>query len=131
MALIDLKDIGKPVFYKMGEFIYEEDEGIGDPCIFYLLEGKVELEKKYNPIQKEAFFYEPGDVVGMLEVYTHSRRITRLKTLTDVKAVGLSREEFEHAMVSNMSFTLTSIRLLSKMLRNVNERIKTLPEVNR
>ena len=128
MAIIDLKGTGKPVFYKGGEVIYEEDDNLGDPCIYYILEGKIEVVKNYNSIQKELFAYNAGEIFGMLEVYTPSRRVTHARALSDVKAIGLSKDEFEQAMVISMNFTLMSIRLLSKMLRQINEKIRKLPD---
>jgi len=128
MAIIDLQGIGKPVFYKGGELIYEEDDNLGDPSIYYLIEGKVEIVKNYNSVEKELFLYTAGEIFGMLEVYTPSRRVTHARALSDVKAVGLNKDEFEQAMLSSMNFTLTSIRLLSKMLRQINERIKKIPD---
>ncbi|MDH5655308.1 MAG: cyclic nucleotide-binding domain-containing protein [Spirochaetia bacterium] len=128
MAVIDLKGIGKPVFYKGGEILYEEDDNLGDPCIYYIVEGKIEVVKNYNTLQKELFSYGDGDIFGMLEVFAPSRRVTHARALSDVKAVGMNKDEFEQAMIASMNFTLTSIRLQSKMLRQINDRIKKLPD---
>jgi CRP-like cAMP-binding protein len=128
-TIVELKGAGRPVLLKKGDLIYEEDQAAADPCVYYILEGNIELSKKYTPLQKEIFVYGPGDPVGILEVYTHTRRITNARAATDVKAVALGKDDLEKTIMGNLQFALHSIRILSKMLRQVNERIKKLPEV--
>lgn len=117
---------GKPVAFKRGEKIYETDFLLTEQCIYLILEGKVELVRKYTPIQKEIFVCEKGDIFGILEPYTGNARLTDAMATTDVQAITFSRSDFEKAMTNNLNVALSAIRLLSKMLRQINSRIKKI-----
>lgn len=117
---------GKPISFLAGEQIYQPDFTVGEPSTFLLLDGEVELLKKYTPLQKESFRYRKGELFGMLEVYTGTVRLTGARALTDVRAIGYTRIDLEKAMVANLNFALSAIRELSKMLRQINARLKEL-----
>lgn len=122
----DFKEIGKPRSYFPGDVIYEPEFLVGDPSAFLILEGKVDVIKRYTPLQKEIFHFEKGDVFGVLEIYTGTPRLTQAVAVSEVKAVGYSKAELEKAMVGNLNFAIQSIRSLSRMLRQVNHKLKTL-----
>ena len=121
-----LIELGNRIRFNQGEEIYRADFLVGDPPVFWIMEGKVEVIKKYTPLQTESFHYEKGDLFGMLEVYTGTQRLTSAHARTDVEVIGYTRDNFEKAMSSNLNFALLAIRLLSKMLREINVRIKNL-----
>lgn len=120
-------EIGTRVQFKPGEKIYEPDYLISDHCVYYIEAGSVEIRKRYTPLQSDTFELKPGDIFGMLEVYLGTNRISDAVAKSAVSAVAFSRVEFEKSMVSNLGFALQTIRILSKMLRQVNGRIKQLP----
>ncbi len=122
----DFKEIGKTVSYFPGDVIYETEFLVGDPSAFLILDGKVDVIKKYTPLQKEVFHFEKGDVFGVLEIYTGTPRMTQAVAVTEVKAIGYSKAELEKAMVGNLNFAIQSIRSLSRMLRQINHKIKSL-----
>ncbi|MCE9599440.1 MAG: cyclic nucleotide-binding domain-containing protein [Spirochaetia bacterium] len=124
ISLESIKGIGRVVSFEAGSKIYEADYLVGEPCSFLILEGEVEVTKSYTPLQKDVFLYGKGEVFGMLEVYVNTARLTDARALTAVQAIGFSRNEFERAMAANLGFALTCIRLLSKMLRQVNHKLK-------
>ncbi|MEQ8352577.1 MAG: cyclic nucleotide-binding domain-containing protein [Leptospiraceae bacterium] len=122
-----LTELSQPVEFRSGEKIYEMDYTIGDPCAYLILEGDVRVMRKYTPLKMENFDLTKGDLFGMLEVYLGTARITDAVARTGVRALGFSKVQFERAMVSDISFALQSIRVLSKMLRQINGHIKELP----
>lgn len=124
ISLESIKGIGKVVSFEAGARIYEADYLVGDPCSFLILDGEVEVTKSYTPLQKDVFAYGKGEVFGMLEVYVNTARLTDARAVTAVQAIGFSRVEFERAMAANLGFALNCIRLLSKMLRQVNHKLK-------
>ena len=112
--------------YQIDDVIYRSDYLVTEPSIYMILSGEVQLTHKYNALQKEIFGYSQGDIIGVLEVYTGGERLTEAVARTEVHAVCFSREQFEKNMVGNLKFALIAIRNLSKMLRQINGRIKTL-----
>lgn len=126
MAKESVANYGKPVTFNSGDMIYQSDFLVGDPSVFLILDGEVEVIKKYTPLQKEIFRYKKGGLFGMLEVYTGTVRLTAARAATDVRAIGFSRVEFERAMVANLNFALSAIRELSRLLRQINSRLKEL-----
>lgn len=124
--LESIKGIGRQVTFEPGARIYQADYLVGDPCAYLILEGEVEVVKSYTPLQKDVFPYGRGDVFGMLEVYVNTARLTEARAVTQVQAVGFSRVEFERAMAANITFALTCIRILSRMLRQVNLKLKAI-----
>jgi CRP-like cAMP-binding protein len=123
---IQPKESGVRKAFQIDEIIYRADYLVTEPCVFMILSGEVDVIHKYNPLQKEVFRYSQGDIVGVLEVYTGSERLTEAVARTEVQAMCFTREQFESNMVANLKFALIAIRNLSKMLRQVNGRIKTL-----
>ncbi len=123
---LTLKDKGRPLSFVSGDFLYHADYTIGDPAVFLILEGEVELVRRYNPIQKEIFRFGKGELVGLLEVYAGSSRMTDAIARGDVRALGFSRPEVERNMAHDLKLGIMAIRSLSRMLRQVNDRIKTL-----
>jgi len=122
-----IKGIGRLMNFEAGAKIYEADYLVGDPCSFLIIGCDVEVVKSYTPLQKDVFRYSKGDVFGMLEVYVNTARLTEAKAVTPVQVVGYSRVEFERAMAANLGFALTCIRILSRMLRQVNLKLKQMP----
>lgn len=122
----DITEYGKSVTFFPGDVIYEPEFLVGDPSAFLIVEGKVDVIKRYTPLQKEVFHFEKGDVFGVLEVYTGTPRLTQAVAVSEVKAVGYSKSELEKAMVGNLNFAIQSIRSLSRMLRQINQKIKSL-----
>ena len=120
------EEIGTTVSYSSGDEIYAADFLVQDPCIFLIKQGRVAVVKKYTPLQKEEFLLERADLFGMLEVFTGGPRITTARAATDVELTAFSRAEFERSLKTNLTLALRAIRQLSKMLRQVNGRIKTL-----
>ncbi len=120
------EEMGTTVSYASGDTIYEAEFLVQDPCIFLVKQGQVAVVKKYTPLQKEEFVFERGDVFGMLEVFTGGPRITFARAVTDVELAAFSRAEFERSLKTNVNLALRAIRQLSKMLRQVNGRIKKL-----
>ncbi len=126
-SLDSVKGIGRPMTFEPGQKIYQSDYLVGDPCAFLIIEGEVELVKSYTPLQKDVFKYGKGDVFGMLEVYVNTARLTDARAVNQVQVIGFSRVEFERAMAANLSFALACIRILSRMLRQINIKLKQIP----
>ena len=120
------EELGTTVSYASGDVIFQADFLVQDPCIFLIRQGQVSVAKKYTPLQKEDFLHERGDLFGMLEVFTGGARTTTARALTDVELAAFSRAEFERSLKSNLNLAIRAIRQLSKMLRQINGRIKKL-----
>jgi CRP-like cAMP-binding protein len=118
--------LGSPLSYHRSDNIYLPDYLVTDPSVYLILEGEVQIIHKYNPIQKEVFQYKKGDLFGLLELYTGTRRITSAVATTELHCIAFTRENFEKAMIGNLNFAISAIKIMSRMLRQVNGRIKTL-----
>lgn len=117
---------GSSLSFESGAQIYQSGFLIADPCIFLILEGRVEIKKRYNALQNDTFEYGPGHTFGMLEVYSEKERYTDALALSPVKVMAFSRAQFEKNMVGDLNFAILPIRLMSGMLRQLNLRIKQL-----
>ncbi|MEQ9365837.1 MAG: cyclic nucleotide-binding domain-containing protein [Leptospirales bacterium] len=123
---MQLKETGTGKTYRIDEVIYRADYLVMEPCVYMILSGEVDLVHKYNALQKEVFSYTQGDIIGALEVYTGSERLTQAVARTEVQVICFTRDQFEKNMIGNLKFALIAIRNLSKMLRQINGRIKKL-----
>ena len=70
------------------------------------------------------FLLQKGEVFGMLEVLNGGNRYTSAIAEDDVQAIAFTRVEYEKNLVANLSFALLNIRIMSKLLRELNLRIK-------
>ncbi|MCB1307666.1 MAG: cyclic nucleotide-binding domain-containing protein [Leptospiraceae bacterium] len=117
---------GTTVSYTAGDIIYRPDFLVQDPGAFLILDGEVEVTRKYTPLQKEVFVHGPGELFGVLEIYTGGTRQTEARARGDVRVIAFTRAQLERNMVADLNFGILAIRVLSKMLRQLNSKIKTL-----
>ena len=122
----NITEFGRPASYQPGDNIYEADQLVGSTAIYFILDGEVDIIKKYTPLQKEIFPHKKGDIFGMLEVYTGGPRVTDAIATSMVQVVGFNRADFEKAMIANLGFAVLGIRVLSRMLRQMNDTIKKI-----
>ncbi len=121
------EELGHPLSFKEGDYVYKQGQLLDDLRVFYILEGKVTLRRKHTALKHDELHYEKGDMFGILEVYLGKARITEAQCMTDVKLLGFTREGVEKLMTSELSVSLSIIRSLSAILRKVNRHIKELP----
>lgn len=121
-----LAERGKNVSFHSGQVIYKADYLVADPCAFLIIEGKVEVTHKYTALEREVFEHGPGEVFGVLEIYTGTPRITEAVAKGEVHAIAFTRSELERNMIADLRFAILTIKLLSRILRQVNLRIKKL-----
>ncbi|MCB1172792.1 MAG: cyclic nucleotide-binding domain-containing protein [Leptospiraceae bacterium] len=119
-----LTESGTLVKFRKGETIYKKDFLVNELCVFLIVEGQVELAKSYNALHKDRFLLQKGEVFGMLEVLNGGNRYTSAIAEDDVQAIAFTRVEYEKNLVANLSFALLNIRIMSKLLRELNLRIK-------
>lgn len=124
--LQQIQGLGKPMHFAEGDKIYSDDYSVTEPCIYLVLSGNVTILKRYTPLQKDSFLLGPGEIFGMIEVYTGTHRLTDAIAQTRLEVLAFSKVEFEKAMVSSIQFALGTIRILSKILRQVNDKIRKL-----
>ncbi|MBW7858981.1 MAG: Crp/Fnr family transcriptional regulator [Leptonema sp. (in: Bacteria)] len=121
------EELGHPMSFKRGEYIYKQNQLLDDLRVFYILDGDVTLRRKYTALKSDELHYQKGDMFGILEVYLGKARITEAQCVTDVQLLGFNRVGVEKLMSSEMSVSLSIIRSLSAILRKVNHHIKELP----
>lgn len=121
-----LTESGSIVQFRKGETIYKSDFLVSDQCVFLITQGEIELSRPYTLTKKEKFVLKKGELFGMLEVSTGTNRFTEAVALSDSQAIGFRKGEFEKNMIGDLEFALLCIRMMSKMLREINDRIKEL-----
>ena len=117
---------GRVVEFRKGQTIYKTEHLVSDQCVYLVTEGQIELSRPYSHNRKEAFVLEKGALFGMLEVVSGGTRFTDAVALDNAQAIGFTKEEFEKNLTGDLSFALLCIRMMSAMLRKINQRIKEL-----
>lgn len=117
---------GSIVNFRKGETIFKPDFLISDPSIFLITEGEIELIRHHTALKRDSFGFKKGEIFGMLEVFTGSSRITEAVALTDIQAIGFSKSEFEKNVMGDTAFAIMTIRLMSRLLRELNLKIKQI-----
>jgi CRP-like cAMP-binding protein len=121
------EELGRPLMFKKGDFVYQQGQLLDDLRVFYILNGEVTLRRRYTALKYDEMHYRTGEFFGILEVYLGKARITEAQCMTDVQLLGFNRVGIEKLMSSELSVSLSIIRSLSSILRKVNRHIKELP----
>lgn len=119
---------GQPKKFHKGDAIYSAEHLLEAYPIYFLLDGRVEVVRKYNPLKSDRFEVFPGQLFGLVEVYGGDSRETSAHALTDCQVVGLKKADFEEATAKYLNLALLSLKSLSGMLRMVNQRVKELED---
>jgi CRP-like cAMP-binding protein len=109
-----------------GDTIFEESHNLEKTPIYFILDGEVELYKRYAPLKIEKFLVSQGNLFGLLEVYSQENRQLTAKVLKQSQIIAFSVNDFEEAMKNHLNLAILAIKNLSQMLRVVNKRIKEL-----
>jgi CRP-like cAMP-binding protein len=104
----------------IGELVCEPGQVLalpGDPGsgMFVILEGKVQVEAR-----KARYELGPGDFFGELSLLSPgTERVARVRAATDVRCIGLPRDEALELIESEPSLALAMLRELARRLADV------------
>lgn len=125
---IDPKILEKAVMqkYTRTDVIYEKGWMPDTNAIYLLIDGEVEIQKKYAPLKTDKFTILPGNFFGLLEIYANVERQTSAKAIKNCTIATFSKESFEETLKLHLNLSVIALKNLSGMLRILNEKIKEL-----
>jgi membrane protein len=124
-------------FYKSGEIIFSQ--GDSADCIFYLLEGEVEItvsplhDNANQDLARKGVFsnvLEPGSFFGEMGYLLSEGRTATAIAKTGVSSLALPPPVFDDILKYDTSLDRTIIENMSKRLKSSNEQIAALNSVN-
>ncbi|WP_078546507.1 DUF294 nucleotidyltransferase-like domain-containing protein [Litchfieldia alkalitelluris] len=106
--------------FNKSEFLFHEDESIEDLDIYFLVSGLAKnILHQTNGKQLSLRYYYPGDIVGIMVMFTSGELNFSVQAIEDSKVFKLNKDSFFAVMLSNPTF--------SKVIwESVGERMKTL-----
>ena len=103
------------------------EEGLPGDYMYILREGRVKVTKlSEDGREKILDFLETGAFVGDMALLERAPRSASVKTLTPVKVLALSRNDFMGLLRKSPDLALSVIQELSRRLRSVNEQASSL-----
>lgn len=110
--------------FQTGDVIFCEYE-IGDE--FYIIkEGKVRITKIQDNKEKTLDLFEPPAIFGEMAIIEDAPRSATAIAETDVKLVVLKKQNFYELLVSNPTWALSLIKILSKRIFDAQRRLRIL-----
>ncbi len=82
--------------FRAGDYLFRQDED--DGLAFYLVSGRVSVERTDKDRTREIRTFDAGQFIGGLTLLGETRRLYSLKAVEDVVSVVLSREKFTKAI---------------------------------
>ncbi|MBD8067991.1 DUF294 nucleotidyltransferase-like domain-containing protein [Bacillus sp. PS06] len=108
------------VHFRKGEFIFHENESIEDLDLYFLIDGLAKnILHQSNGKQVSLRYYYPGDIVGLMVMFTSGELNFSVQALEDCTVFKLSKAHFFNIMLENSTF--------SKVIwESIGERMQTL-----
>ena len=122
----DLGRLGRVVVersYKKGETIVKEGEQA--VAFFIVTKGKIEVSKGAGAKKQSLNELSRGDVFGEMALLDGGPRVATAKAVDDVECLVLSRWDFVAELRTSPQMAVAMLPILSKRLREVEERLDT------
>jgi CRP/FNR family cyclic AMP-dependent transcriptional regulator len=103
------------------------EEGLPGDYMYILREGRVKVTKLSDDGREKILdFLEAGKFVGEMALLERAPRSASVKTLTAVRVLALSRNDFMGLIRKSPDLAMAVIQELSRRLRTVNEQASAL-----
>lgn len=111
--------------FKKGELVCAERKM--PDHLYFILQGKVKLSLIHQDGNVTLVqYYEPGDILGELELLGMRQQSQAIQAVTDVICLALPFEQCKETMLSDPKFLQNLCRLIAgKMQRSVNKLVDT------
>jgi CRP/FNR family transcriptional regulator len=123
----DLSRIGRAVVerkYKKGETVVKEGEQA--VAFFVVAQGKLEVTKGAGAKKQKLNVLGPGSVFGEMALFDGAPRVATIVALEDSECLVLSRWDFVAELRTNPHMAVAMLPILSKRLREADERLATM-----
>lgn len=128
-----LEDLNSPDIVEMGKHVRIEDFSEGDDILtegneyqglWLILRGQCSVVKKCDEQESVLATLEQGNVFGEMSFFEHAPHSATVRAVRDVKALCLTRAEFEKLRLTCPSVTekiaIAVVKLLSDRLRRMD-----------
>ena len=109
--------------FKQNEFLFQQGEDDGQA--FYIIEGKVVLERDYDGNTQKIRNFTSGDFLGGLTLLGEMRRLFSLKATEDTTCLVLDREKFTKVLEQFQEVMPRILKTLVMGIDNWEERFLT------
>jgi CBS domain-containing protein len=118
--LQQITDKARQTSFSKNEFIFHEDEAAEDIDLYFLVSGLAKnILHQTNGKQLSLRYYYPGDIIGLMVVFTSGELNFSVQALEDCTVFKLNKRHFFEIMTRNNDF--------SKVIwENIGERTKSL-----
>jgi len=110
--------------YTMGAYIFKE--GDADSDMFYILSGRVRVEKEAGHTKKKLSELGPGDYFGEMAPLIDIPRTASVVALEDSNIAIIDRETFCHLLLESRGVSLLLLQEFSHRLKRSNEALEEL-----
>ena len=111
-------------FYPQGQYVCREGEGGRE--MFYILSGKVQVEKKAGETTKLLTEMGPGDYFGEMAALIESPRTASVRTLTDCDIAVIDSGTFRNLIKQYGNVAVLILREMSVRLKNTTRKLEEL-----
>ncbi len=122
MNFSDLIFSKKEKFYKMGTYIFKEQE-IGKEMYFVEL-GKVKIIRQLGTVEMKLAYLTPGDFFGEMSLITGKKRVASAKAVTDCRLYTMDKKTLEKNLSKNLDFTREIIETLVHRIEDTNTNLQ-------
>jgi CRP-like cAMP-binding protein len=113
--------------FEKGEIIFREGD-LGD-LMYILKRGNVDLKKKVEKGEVVLkTISKPSEFFGEMALIDRQPRSASAVAITETTVLAIDGPSFEKMIISNGSFALKIIKILSERIRNSNEHLEKLIE---
>ncbi len=111
-------------FYPQGQYVCTEGEEGRE--MFYILSGKVQVEKKSGEINKPLMEMGPGDYFGEMAALIESPRTASVRTLTDCDIAVIDSGTFRELIKHYGNVAILILKEMSLRVKNTTRRLEGL-----
>lgn len=111
-------------FYPQGKYVCTEGEGGRE--MFYILSGRVQVEKKAGETTKLLMEMGPGEYFGEMAALIESPRTASVRTLTDCDIAVIDSKTFRDLIKQYGNVAVLILREMSLRLKNTTRKLEDL-----
>jgi membrane protein len=111
-------------FYPWGQYICHEGEEGGE--MFFILSGRVQVEKKTGETNKPIMEMGPGEYFGEMAALIESPRTASVRTLTDCDIAVIDSGTFRELIMHYGNVAVIILKEMSLRVKNTTDRLEGL-----
>ncbi|MBI4870960.1 MAG: cyclic nucleotide-binding domain-containing protein, partial [Candidatus Riflebacteria bacterium] len=106
-------ELGVELVVPRGQKVFEIGSPTSDAGVFFVISGKVQLERSFDDGHDLVYCSQAGELFGIVETFVNGRRLVAARALEDSRLYAWSGPAFERAISIYIELAQLTLQVLS------------------